>query len=258
VVSGPAGQKLYFNGALVGTNDYQGSFSSLRGQNNYLGKSTYRSGEPTTRGQIDELRVWNHERTAEQIHSNLFTALTGAEPGLEGYWNFDDPAHPGSDLSPGGHAATFHGGAKVVEGDRPAELDQLTVLTGTLTDSEGKPASGAFVEIKQGTNFTRNANADTDGRYRVTFYPSNQPVTLRVFASDCGAWRTNLLFAGGEINLDLALGDATSLSGKVVALDDSPLANVVVQALRTVGHSRSQPALVSVRLGGAGAAVRLS
>jgi len=51
-----------------------------------------------------------------------------------------------------------------------------------------------------------------------------------------GAWRTNLLITGGETNLDLTLRDATTISGQALALDDSPLVNVVVQAVR-VGES---------------------
>ena len=39
---------------------------------------------------MDEVRVWDHERTAGQIRENMFQKLTGAEIGLVGLWNFDE------------------------------------------------------------------------------------------------------------------------------------------------------------------------
>jgi hypothetical protein len=41
------------------------------------------------RGRIDELRLWRGQRSREQILINMSRYLTGAEPGLAGYWRFD-------------------------------------------------------------------------------------------------------------------------------------------------------------------------
>jgi hypothetical protein len=41
-------------------------------------------------GQIDEVRVWNVARTGAEIQSTMDTPLTGNEPGLVGYWKFDE------------------------------------------------------------------------------------------------------------------------------------------------------------------------
>lgn len=40
-------------------------------------------------GDIDELRVWSTQRTAEQIADNMNRFLVGDEAGLVGYWRFD-------------------------------------------------------------------------------------------------------------------------------------------------------------------------
>ena len=40
-------------------------------------------------GQIDEVRVWNITRTQGDIQNDLFSTLTGNEPGLIGYYRFD-------------------------------------------------------------------------------------------------------------------------------------------------------------------------
>jgi hypothetical protein len=45
------------------------------------------------------------------------------------------------------------------------------------TAPKGKPLNMAYVEIKQGNRFTQRASSDIEGRYRVTFYAENQPVT---------------------------------------------------------------------------------
>jgi hypothetical protein len=40
-------------------------------------------------GEIDEFRVWNVERTASEITSNMNTSLSGSETGLVAYYNFE-------------------------------------------------------------------------------------------------------------------------------------------------------------------------
>jgi fibro-slime domain-containing protein len=172
----------------------------------------------------------------------MFARLSGNEEGLGGLWNFD--GSDAADLTPNHLAGELRYSATTAVADvpaSPAELDLPTVLSGTLTDAEGKPVNKAYVEIKQGTNFTQAGYSDIDGHYRVTLFAAQRPVTLRVAAGELGAWRTNLLFAAGESNLDLALRDATQLAGKVVALDDSPLMNVVVQAVGDVNHEGALP-----------------
>jgi len=43
-------------------------------------------------GAMDEVRIWNVARTAAQIQGAMKTRLVGNEPGLVGYWRFDDGA----------------------------------------------------------------------------------------------------------------------------------------------------------------------
>ncbi len=85
-LSGPGGMKLYANGVLVGEHTSQASFADIKvTQTNLLGRGLVQS--PTDqdfRGQIDELRVWNHRRTEAQIRLNLTRRLTGTEAGLVG------------------------------------------------------------------------------------------------------------------------------------------------------------------------------
>ncbi|MFZ9738863.1 MAG: LamG-like jellyroll fold domain-containing protein, partial [Prochlorotrichaceae cyanobacterium] len=41
-------------------------------------------------GKIDEVKLWDRALTAAEIVNNLTTDLTGSEPDLVGYWDFDD------------------------------------------------------------------------------------------------------------------------------------------------------------------------
>ena len=89
-VTGPGGMLLYANGRLVGQHTNTASFADLKAfQTNYLGHGM--SGVPTDRdfrGEIDEVRIWNHRRTVAQIRENMFKQLSGKEQGLAHLWNF--------------------------------------------------------------------------------------------------------------------------------------------------------------------------
>src|SRR6185436_7170405 len=105
-VTGPGGVRFYLNGMLVATNDYTGSFSSVGRQNFYLGRDNYTPNPATMLdGQLDEVRVWNTMRTEDEIRDSMFRKLTGREPGLVGFWNFDDANSPQRDASTNGFHA---------------------------------------------------------------------------------------------------------------------------------------------------------
>ena len=42
------------------------------------------------KGSIDEVRIWNIARSEDQIKEDMNRSLKGTEPGLVGYWNFDE------------------------------------------------------------------------------------------------------------------------------------------------------------------------
>jgi hypothetical protein len=55
-----------------------------------IGTTPQFSGPPGWQGKIDELRVWNVFRTADQIKANMRVLLKGNEPGLVAYYRFDE------------------------------------------------------------------------------------------------------------------------------------------------------------------------
>lgn len=39
---------------------------------------------------LDEFRVWTHSRSQAEIQRDMYKSLTGTEPGLFAYWDFND------------------------------------------------------------------------------------------------------------------------------------------------------------------------
>jgi len=81
-------ERLFIDGQLVGEQQFSvgGHFSTTPIR---IGHS---NGGPLRAfyGYIDEVRVWNIARSAAEINAAKNTFLTGSEPGLIGYWDFNE------------------------------------------------------------------------------------------------------------------------------------------------------------------------
>ena len=144
-VSGKNGMKLYLNGALVGENDYTGSFSAINnGDLNYFGRSQW-SMNDDFKGQLDEIRVWKTARTQKQIRDSMFKRLMGNENGLLGLWGFD--SGDAADSSKNGYDGAMFGDACCVEVQLPSPGDLVPTLSGRITDDAGNPLANAKVYL---------------------------------------------------------------------------------------------------------------
>ncbi|MDE0484176.1 MAG: tetratricopeptide repeat protein [Candidatus Poribacteria bacterium] len=115
--------KFYLNGSEVGRNDFK--------QAKHLRKTTlpFRIGcsheeerweHASFAGLLDEVRIWNIARTAEQIRSDMNKQLNGDEAGLVGYWKFDvETQGRVSDSSPNENDGKLIGNAKLEPYTRP-------------------------------------------------------------------------------------------------------------------------------------------
>ena len=147
--------RIYFNGAVIATNDYTGSFSALKnGARFRLGRSVVDT-EPFVDGQLDEVRVWKVAHTAEQIRQRMFESLTGTEEGLAGLWNFDNVENGVvRDATSGAHHGQLMGNAKTVEVLLPGSSEKVVV--GNVLQLAGP---GSYVELPP--NIFRNLTAAT-------------------------------------------------------------------------------------------------
>lgn len=85
ITSSPSGRNLYIDGVNVGY--IAASFAPTNMGNIILGKSPLVANY--FNGEMDELRIWNVERTASQINSTKNCELFGNETGLIAYYKFN-------------------------------------------------------------------------------------------------------------------------------------------------------------------------
>jgi hypothetical protein len=81
--------QLYVNGLPVAsqTNSITWTFGSAN-----LSIGAGQGGTFPFTGEIDEVRIWNTPRSAEQIRATMFQPLSGSEANLVGYWPFNEGA----------------------------------------------------------------------------------------------------------------------------------------------------------------------
>ena len=111
-------------------------------------------GNTDATGQMDEVRIWNRVRSPEEIAGAMFCRLAGNEPGLAGYWTFDDGT--ANDLTGHGHHGVLSGATTtLLLGAEPLHTtNQTPCITSqpqSLTVGIGQNASFA-VTVVAGTN----------------------------------------------------------------------------------------------------------
>lgn len=86
--------RIYLNGALVHeefANGPIGDFAAHAAQDElWIGSRQATGNNQWFHGAIDEVRVWNVARSGGEIAAAMSAPLAGNEPGLIGYWRFDE------------------------------------------------------------------------------------------------------------------------------------------------------------------------
>lgn len=110
-VLGASGQRLYVDGAVKQeaagvTASAFSSDSAFRAGYGYIGPNgplTYFTGD------IDEIRLWNVARTANEIASDRAKIIAPSTPGLQGYWRLDETgtSTTAADLTTGANNGTL-------------------------------------------------------------------------------------------------------------------------------------------------------
>ena len=251
LVTGKSGMKIYFNGIKVTSDQFVhsrdfasrfvNSFSSLSGgEFHALGGNAW-SGMPlgVMDGMLDEVRVWVTARTGEQIRENMYRRLNGNEEGLSALWNFDHPDQPGRDSSPNKFHGTLVNQADLpqVQLPGPAGVRIPAVLHGLVTDIDGRTLSDApVVAGRADGSYTTNLT-DPVGGFNIVLPEAEAGLTLETHIKDLACRPTNIVLRAGEQSVTLTVRDLSSISGKIVTLDDRPLSAVVVQAIRATDET---------------------
>ncbi len=230
VVSGPQGMHLYLDGLRIATNAFAGSFAALgAGGRNLLGWNVWTANDPTVtglRGQMDEVRVWNHARTTEQIRAGMFRRLTGQEPGLEGLWNFDDGT--ANDATPHARHGKLVGQATTtpVELPAPETFPVPMIIDGQIVarDAGGLPPS--VVQLRSGGQLLQSLIPGARGLFTLIVYPTNDTADLVAISPGGVSASQHLVLQPGarqSVGLDLASPTAagSTTNAFVAALADA-------------------------------------
>jgi len=174
--------RLYLDGVLDGERESGATPRADSIQHFGIGALFNSSGTPAGRlhGALDEVRVWDHARSGEEIASWMYTPLRAA-PGLVSRWSLDPgEAEEGVEDSTGAHPGTLAGatsvaGAPIGSGLPPA-LDVVGPVDGVqlsgeeaelaveLTDPDGgDPITTVFHvrEVSEADDFTIVVLPDT-------------------------------------------------------------------------------------------------
>jgi len=82
--------KLFLDGTEVGSTPKTGSLSINPAVAVWIGGNPPTATGHPWHGGIDEVRIWNTARTPAQLQANRNTELTGNEPGLQAYYQFNE------------------------------------------------------------------------------------------------------------------------------------------------------------------------
>ncbi|WP_425389928.1 LamG-like jellyroll fold domain-containing protein [Ekhidna sp.] len=163
--------KIYINGVLDATNanatiDQRGSTHTIklgaRGDDNQINQGIYQ----------DEVRIWNVERSAQQISDAKDISLSGSESGLVAYFDFDDLTFEASNMVLPDRSSYNN------DGTWKGTYSTSNLIEGVTTTSSSTCAVQMSTEVTIGDNTAptiafQNITASLDGSGQVTIDPSD-------------------------------------------------------------------------------------
>lgn len=175
-------------------------------------------------GTVDDIRVWNSARTAQQISDNFKLTLLGSETGLAAYWNFNNLT--ANDLTPNANNGTLNGAAAIVS---PADR---RFLTGNRVSTLLFPA--ATVATTSAISWVQTTAAGTSVKIETSL---DNGATFQTASNGGGIPSVG---QGDEIGWAIATGDVNNDHGGDLIVG-APFANAVA-----TGGTRTQAGLVYV------------
>ncbi|RLD49735.1 MAG: hypothetical protein DRJ05_20550, partial [Bacteroidetes bacterium] len=200
--------KLYLNGELIG------SAAPAAGLYPPNGDFSFSSSGGTLDGKMDEVRIWDHARTEQEIQENMHLSHIGLENGLINYWQMNDGSGTGVIDIVGGSDATTHNMdegnwvlSSIPFGDGASNTQ--TVNTSAVFDFTGTGVS-MDVTYKVGTDEIVVSRIDTvPNKAFIAPYEVFDMQYWAVHKFGTGDFNTNITF---EIEEDLTTGDESNPS----------------------------------------------
>ena len=244
VISATHGLQLYMNGVLVAkSQNGPNEIDSIAGQGPaWAGVSPWAENGHFM-GAMDELRIWDHARSPEQIRSHMRLQASGIEPGLRALWNFG-PSTPSTSNSAlrspqlQGESSTLS-----ISWEDLTRSPKPIVLQGVIRDEAGTPLPNASVVLKSGNTVLNRSSSDSSGNYvLVSTKPVSADEEVELVSSHLTRGErlkldSNTIRNGGIMQQDLTLSNAIHLEGSVYTLNKAPYPYVLVEAL-AVGDSQ--------------------
>jgi hypothetical protein len=252
VMNAPFDIRIYVNGVDIGGNSSGGSSLPMQSANSgdipkigyFLSNNiVYRQ-----KSTLDEIRLWNRSLSQQEIRSGLCTKLIGNEPGLIGYWDFNETSgNVVLDKSPNkfhgqlvGNPTRVYSGAPI--GD--VSVFSYPATTSSIVDGtlkvEASNISGAvegiqLYEIKNNPSQTGGldlsksnspyfgvflASVTGTGSYTAKGFVSNQPICNASFRTDNSkpTWNSAIL----PQNAQPLRGEYVLADGAIASFDLGP------------------------------------
>jgi hypothetical protein len=115
---------LYLDGTLISSN-VVGSIAVGNSSPLYLSFDDVGGCPYYLSGTMDEVRVWNYARAENEIRSTMYHSLAGTEPGLVGYWNFNESFSSQTVLDRSANGSNGQlGSSMAVDADDPTRVIQ--------------------------------------------------------------------------------------------------------------------------------------
>jgi hypothetical protein len=200
-LTGDSGEKLklFVNGVLEG--ESSGAIGTVSTYQGTLYPGVDYAEDYNYEGVLDELRIWNSVRTANEIRSNMHKPPTGSNPSLLHYWQFNADGGDGDYEDLVNDNVMYIDGATEVTSDVPfgggttssaASFQSGTQAIGnaslTMTDGFDNPVDVYVSQVTGEPNaYPTNYNASIGGKYFI----------IDVFG-DPGTFSANLTLTFGE------------------------------------------------------------
>jgi Tol biopolymer transport system component len=188
---------IYVDGALAGTAPGGGD-TSIADTTLPLRVGTDSSGlsDSYFNGLIDDVRVWNSERSAVEIQAGMNAGVDPTTSNLVGYWDFDDGG--ATDLTTNGADGTLAGGA-ASQLIPVAQFDAVSLALGTVDVGSTTPSSAFTITNTGDIDMTLTGVSSLDP----SRFTASDPGTLTI-APGAGSGPISVTFtadrAGGEFS----------------------------------------------------------